>query len=304
MENITYQFPDIVKYILTEVKPSAKEFILEAEIIPLGKDGQHLNFQTLMQRKRKTDIEKYVEKIPVNLYCFDLLYLNGKDITKETYPTRTKKLNSIISGKNLKMTESIFTENISEVEEFFNKCLKEGYEGIIVKSQTEDSSYKAGARDWNWIKWKQDYMTDVVDTLDLVIVGAFYGKGKRSGNYGSLLCATYNSENDTFETITKLGTGMTDKTLAELPILLDKHKVDKKPARVIAKKEMYPDVWFEPSVVVEVLSAEITRGNMHTCSKIDGKGLALRFPRFIMIRENKSAEQANTSQELQGLHEK
>lgn len=299
MENITYQFPDLVKYITEEV--DAKDFILEGEIIPIAEDGSHLNFQTLMQRKRKTEIEKYVEKIPVKIYCFDLLYLNGKDMMQKLYPVRMKKLESIISGKNLKLTERIFTKDISVLDKFFNECISKGYEGIIVKSQEENSTYKAGARDWSWIKWKQDYITDAVDTLDLVVVGAFYGKGKRSGNYGSLLCATYNSEEDVFETISKLGTGMTDEILKQLPPLLETHKVDDKPARVIANKDMYPDVWFEPSVVVEVLATEVTRGNLHTCSQINGKGLALRFPRFIQIRENKSSEQATTSREVEEI---
>ncbi len=304
MENITYQFPDIVEYLHSELK-GVKDIIFEAEIIPLGKKGEHLHFQTLMKRKRKTEIEKFVKEIPVVLYCFDLLYLNGKELVQENYPVRIKKLKSIISNDHLRMSETIYTTSVDEAEEFFNDRIEKGYEGIMVKSQEDEKSvYKAGARDWAWIKWKKEYMGDVVDTYDLVVIGAFYGKGKRSGRYGSLLCATYNHKDDAFESVSKLGTGMTDKTLSELPLVLDDHKVDKKPARVIVKKEMYPDEWFEPTVVVEVLAAEITRGSLHCCAVKDGRGIALRFPRFIQIRDNKSAEQATTSKELSDLYER
>ncbi len=311
MEDITYQYPDLVAYVLSELKGGVKDIIFEGEIIPLGKKGEHLHFQTLMKRKRKTEIERYAKEIPVVLYCFDILYLNGKSWMEKDYPSRCKKLDSVLSHDHLRMSERIFTSDIDKIEAFFNNCIEKGYEGIMAKSQSAGdkdgkgkSIYKAGARDWSWIKWKKEYMGDIVDTYDLVVIGAFYGKGKRSGSYGSLLCASYNAEEDVFESVSKLGTGLTDKTLAELPLLLDEHKVEKKPARVVVKREMYPDVWFEPFLVVEVLAAEITRGGLHCCAAIGGKGLALRFPRFIQIRENKSPEQATTSVELEQMYGK
>ena len=132
------------------------------------------------------------------------------------------------------------------------------------------------------------------DTFDLVVIGAFFGKGKRSGTYGALLCASYNDKDDTFETITRLGTGLTDEILAELPQKLKKYQTDKKPARVTAT-EIKPDLWFEPAVVVEVLAAEITKSPSHAL------GLALRFPRFIRFRDDKKAEQATTSKEIKQM---
>jgi DNA ligase 1 len=303
LENIGYQFPDIVEYILKET--NCKECIIEAEIIPFSKEGKHLGFHTLMQRKRKTEIEKYAKKIPVKLFCFELLYMDGESYLKETYPNRITTLKKCIKGAtHLQLTQRIETNELKDMQSFFTKMLKSGYEGLIAKSQNEDSFYKAGARAWQWIKWKKDYEQDLVDSFDLVIIGAFVGKGKRKGSYGSLLCATYNSKKDVFESVTKLGTGLTDKDLTSLPKLLNKNKVARKPLQVHTTKEMQPDVWFTPTVVVEVTAAEISEGGMHTCSENNGRGLALRFPRFIKVRDDKTAQLATTSSEVRQMYEK
>lgn len=294
MENITAQFPDVVKYLQEHV--SGKEYVIEGEILAIDKDGKPLHFQVLMQRKRKTDIEEYVKKVPVQLKLFDLLYHNGKSFLHESYEKRTEQLADIISkGRHITLADRIVTDDLKEVERFFQKMLKEKQEGIMIKSM--NSEYQAGTRGWNWIKWKKEYHTETTDTFDLVIVGAFYGKGKRSGTYGALLCACYNDKDDTFETVTKLGTGLTDEMLAELPKKLKKHQADHKPARVIVS-DIKPEVWFEPAVVVEVLAAEITKSPSHAL------GLALRFPRFIKLRDDKKAEQATTSKEIQQMYRK
>ena len=307
MENITSQFPDLVEHLQKEINVIAVEYILEGEIMALSEDGkEHRHFQTLMQRKRKTEIEKYIKKVPVALYVFDLLYLNGKSLMNESLHVRSVEIEKILYKKNrIRRIEMIQSESVEEIQAFFEKMLADGNEGIIAKSTAQDSYYKAGARDWNWVKWKKDYMQDLVDTFDLVVIGAYHGKGKRSGGYGSLLCATYNHENDTFESITKLGTGLTDQMLEELPFILREHKLDKKPARVIVNKEMTPDLWFEPYLVVEVIAAEISQGSMHCAAKQVGsdRGLALRFPRFIQIRADKGPEDATTSEELLEMYE-
>ncbi len=307
MENITDQLPDLVEHLQKEINVIAVDYILEGEIMALSEDGsKHQNFQTLMQRKRKTEIEKYIKKVPVALYVFDLLYLNGKSLMNESLHVRSAEIEKILYKRNrIRRIEMIQSESVEEIQAFFEKMLANGNEGIIAKSTAEDSYYKAGARDWNWVKWKKDYMQDLVDTFDLVVIGAYHGKGKRSGGYGSLLCATYNHENDTFESITKLGTGLTDQMLEELPFILREHKLDHKPARVVVNKEMTPDVWFEPFLVVEVIAAEISQGAMHCAAKQAGsdRGLALRFPRFIQIRADKGPEDATTSEELLAMYE-
>jgi len=291
LENITDQFPDLVEHLQQGIK--AKEFILEGEVLAIDAEGNHLPFQTLMQRRRKYDVEEYIKKIPVRLKCFDLLYLNGKSVMNENYLQRSEELSKIVQkGKNLTLTEKIITDDIEEVNDFFQKMLKEKFEGVIIKSH--QGEYLAGSRGWNWIKWKKDYVQEMTDTLDLVIVGAYFGKGRRSGSYGALLCACYDSVKDEFLTVCKLGTGLTDEMLEELPKKLNKYKLAKNSARVVVKREMEPDVWFTPELVVEVLGAEITKSPFHTA------GLALRFPRFVRLRDKK-AEQATTKKELESM---
>lgn len=292
LDDTTSQFPDIVEYLGKNL--AAAEFIIEGEIVAVGEKGKYAAFQILMQRRRKENIAEYVKKVPVELKIFDLLYLNGQSLIDKPYYERTDKLKKILTkNKQITLADRINTDDLQELNNFFKKMLDLGHEGVIVKDL--NSPYLAGTRGWNWIKWKKEYEKEMIDTFDLVVVGAFYGRGKRSGTYGALLCASYNKKEDTFETVCKLGTGLTDEVLNELPKLLSKHKVDKKPSRVIINKEMEPEVWFEPAIVVEVLAAEITKSPFHSL------GLALRFPRFVRFRE-KTAEQATTSKEIKEMY--
>ena len=292
LDNITEQFPDLVEYLNQNI--NAKEFIAEAEIIAINEEGKHQPFQVLMQRRRKHDVQQYIKKIPIQAKMFDLLYLNGRSLINSSYQERYELLSKIVNkSKHVTLSDRTVNPKPDQLKDFFKKMLKEGYEGIMIKSLSGE--YQAGTRGWNWIKWKKEYAKDLSDTFDLAIVGAFYGKGRRSGVYGALLCAVYNEREDSFETLCKLGTGLTDAVLAELPVKLEKFKVEKKPARVNVKKEMEPDVWFTPAMVVEVLAAEITKSPFHTAE------LALRFPRFVKFREDKKAEQATTLTEIREI---
>jgi DNA ligase-1 len=176
----------------------------------------------------------------------------------------------------------------------------------VCKSISQDSVYQAGARGWLWIKYKRDYKSEMTDTVDLVVVGAFHGRGKRAGTYGALLLATYNSGSDIFETVTKCGTGFTDDDLAKLPKKLEKHVVKHKHSRVNSLLDA--DIWFEPAIVLEVLGAEITLSPIHTCAKDSirkGSGLAIRFPRFTgNYRVDKAAEDATKSAEIVEMYRK
>jgi len=292
LDDISNQFPDLIKALQSSIK--AKTFVIEGEVIPIDKKGNPLPFQVLMQRRRKYKVEEYVKKVPVRLYLFDLLYLNGKTFIHEDYLKRHQELEKVVKKTNVVQIAGYkTTDKLEDIEEFFNQSLEKGYEGIIVKSGAKESVYQAGTRGWLWIKWKKDYLKKLKDTFDLVVVGAFAGRGKRAGTYGALLCAVYNKKKDEFETFTKLGAGFTDKVLGELPKILRKYKVSKKSARVVLKKEMKPDYFFEPGLVVEVLGAEITKSPLHS------SGLALRFPRFIRFRNDKSPEQATTKKEIE-----
>ncbi|MEM3731303.1 MAG: ATP-dependent DNA ligase [Candidatus Bathyarchaeia archaeon] len=306
LENISSQYPDAIQLVKNHVM--AEEAILEAECVAIDPDtGEMRPFQELMHRRRKYGVEKAMEEYPVSLFMFDALYIDGKDLTLEPYPTRRQALEKVIKeGENVKIAKSITTNNPKELEKFFLEAIENGCEGLVCKSMAEDSAYQAGARGWLWIKYKRDYKSEMTDTVDLVIVGAFHGRGKRAGTYGALLLAAYNPENDTFETVTKCGTGFTDEDLAKLPKILEKHKINHKHPRVQSIIEA--DVWFEPATVIEILGAEITLSPVHVCAMDvirKGSGLAIRFPRFTgNYRLDKAAEDATTVNEIVEMYQK
>jgi DNA ligase-1 len=300
LEDISSQYPDAIELFKKYVK--AKEAILECECVAVDVNtGEMRPFQELMHRRRKYEIEKAIEDYPVSLFMFEVLFVDGKDLTLEPYPLRRKILARIIKESDrVKIAHHIVTGDTNELEKFFLEAIEDGCEGLVCKSVAKDSVYQAGARGWLWIKYKRDYKSEMTDTVDLVVVGAFHGRGKRAGAYGALLLAAYNSENDTFETVTKCGTGLTDEDLAKLPKLMEKHVVSHKHPRVNSTLEA--DVWFEPVVAIEILGAEITLSPIHTCAMHSirkGSGLAIRFPRFTgNYRLDKAAEDATTSAEI------
>jgi len=300
LENITDQYPDGVEYVRKHVR--AEEAIVEAEAVAVDPEtGEMKPFQELMHRRRKYGINEAMKEHPIALFMFDVLYVDGKDLTQQPYPVRHQHLEKVIEqSDNVKVAESVIAENPEQLELFFEKTIESGSEGIICKSVNQDSVYQAGARGWNWIKYKRDYRSEMTDTVDLVVVGAFHGRGKRAGTYGAFLLAAYDPDEDTFETVTKVGTGFTDADLEKLPKLLNKHKISHKHPRVNSTIEM--DVWFEPAVVIETRGAEITLSPIHTCAMNairEASGLAIRFPRFTgKYRVDKSAEDATTTKEI------
>lgn len=300
LENISSQYPDVVDLIRGQV--AAKEAILEAECVAIDLETGDLRpFQELMHRRRKYGVKTAVEQYPISLFVFDLLYVDGLDLTQDAFSKRRVNLEKIIKESDrIKPACQKLVKDTRELEEFFEEAIEEGCEGLMCKSISKDSVYQAGSRGWLWIKYKRDYRSEMTDTVDLVVVGAFHGRGKRAGAYGTLLLATYNPEDDTFETVTKCGTGFTDKDLSELYAKLQKHLVPKKNSRV--KSTLEADVWFEPFLVLEILGAEVTLSPIHLAaldSIRKGSGLAIRFPRFTgKYRTDKNPEDATTSKEI------
>lgn len=303
LENITHQYPDVVKYIQDQIK--AREAIVEGEVVALvpGTTDQFQEFQVLMSRKRKYDIERYVEMIPTKLFLFDVLYADGENMMERPYPERRRLLEEITRPSDrVELAQALFSNDLEEIENFFNEAVERGFEGIVAKSCAPDSIYRAGAREWSWIKWKRDYSEELVDTFDLAVVGGFAGRGKRSGTWGALLCAAYNPELDRFETFCKVSTGFSDEELEELPEMFKPYECEERPARVHSK--LTPTRWFEPYVVLEVRGAELTRSPIHTCGadSEESPGIALRFPRFIRFRSDKSPEQATSTSEIRSMY--
>lgn len=303
LENLTSQFPDLVAGIQEAFRGTAA--ILEGEAVPVDPDrGAFLPFQAVsIRRGRKYDIERAVEETPVHLLLFDCLRRDGDDLLTEPFSKRRKALEKAVrTTERVQLATMRVTADLTEAEAFFDEALEKGCEGIIAKAL--DSPYAAGARGWQWIKYKADYMAEMVDTIDLVVVGAFAGRGRRAGTYGALLMAAYDEEEDRFRTVCKLGSGFDDATLGKLPEKLKPYALDAPHARVDSKLEA--DQWFEPAVVLEVLGSEITVSPMHTAG-IDalraGSGLAIRFPRFTgRWRTDKGARDATTVKELLGIY--
>lgn len=294
LEDITLEFPEIINEIKKNVK--AKNCIIEGECVAVDEKGNLLPFQIVMQRKRKYNILEYIKKVPVCFYVFDVLNLNGASQINKTYPKRRALIERVIKETSkIQLAKRVVSSDMNDIEDFFNKTIARGGEGIIAKSCAKDSVYTPGKRGWLWIKWKKDYVKKIADTFDFVVVGAFFGRGKRAGSYGAILCAAYNPTKDTFETVCKLGTGFTDLQLLELLKIFKKYEVKTRPARVVVNKILEPDIWIEPAIVVEVLGAELTKSPSHTA------GLALRFPRFIRYRQDKKPEQATSDKELKAL---
>ena len=302
LENITYMYPDAVEMTLGQV--GADEAIIEGEAVAYDPDtGDDLPFQTLMQRRRKYKIEEMMKKIPVRVYLFDCLY-DGEDLTLTPYPKRIESLEAITSQtEEFKLVERLETSDPDELDKFFQLSISEGTEGLVVKSTAEDSIYRAGARSWLWVKLKRSYQSKMQDHVDLVVIGALYGRGRRAGSYGALLVAAYDPEQDMYRSVCKVGSGFTDENLLEMPDRLDEYKMDHKPVNVDTLME--PDIWFDPVVVMEVLGDEITLSPNHKAAfneLREGSGLAIRFPRFTRWRDDKSADEATQVSEIVDMY--
>ena len=301
LERLTEMFPDIAKAALSEVK--AEKAILEGEAIAYNDaTGEFRPFQETIQRKRKHDIEEKSLTMPLHLFAFDLMFIDGEDYLEKPYEERRKKLESILTndGRILPSDMKIVTTP-KQLDKYFEQQVGDGLEGIVAKEL--HARYIAGARKFSWIKLKRSYRGELSDTVDLVIIGYFLGRGQRAEfEFGGLLTATYNDKRDVYESVTKIGTGFSEEQMKTFKTTLDKIKISHKPARVDSPV-ITPDFWVEPKYVIEVRADEITRSPLHACGKPEGTdepGYALRFPRIISdgVRKDKSAEEATTTKEI------
>ncbi|MEK6843127.1 MAG: ATP-dependent DNA ligase [Candidatus Micrarchaeota archaeon] len=300
-EPMTHMFPEIVDAIKNEFL--AKDAIFEGEAIAMDeKNSRFLPFQVTIQRKRKHGIGEKSTEIPLKLFAFELLFANGVDYTRKPYEERREKLSSLIqkNSKTIWMSSRILANSAKEIQSYFEKCLSEGLEGIIEKDL--QSPYVAGARKFAWIKLKKSY-GKVADTFDLVVIGYYLGKGKRTQfDFGGMLTAIYDPISDTFKSIAKVGTGFTEEEMQSFARMLEKIAAKEKPPNV--ESGMVPDVWVTPQIVIEVNADEITKSPTHIAGKeATGDGLALRFPRMISIRTDKNPKDATSESEILELYE-
>jgi DNA ligase-1 len=302
-ERISAQFPDVVEMLAAGLGP--REVICEGEVVAYDAAAGELRpFGEVMLRRRKYGIDQAVRDVPVGLFCFELLYADGEDLTRLPYPARRARLAEAITvSPRLRLTTAVEVGDPAALEGAFAQAVTDGCEGLVCKGTGPESGYQAGARGWNWIKLKRDYRTELSDTVDLAVVGAFAGRGRRTGVYGAVLLAAWDPAAGLFRAVTKCGAGFSDADLATLHDRLAPLARPDRPVRVDARQQ--PDVWFEPGLVLEILSAELTLSPNYTAAwgRIEpDAGLAMRFPRFTgRWRDDKAAEDATTTDELVGL---
>jgi DNA ligase 1 len=300
LDRVSNQFPDIVEVLDASLGP--RQAILEGELVAADPaTGELRPFQEVMFRRRKHGIAEAARDVPVSLFCFDLLYADGQDLTRLPYGERRGRLERAITrSPRLRLTTAEEASSVEQLEAVFEQAVADGCEGLLCKSLAPTAGYQAGARGWLWIKLKRDYRSELSDTLDLVVVGALAGRGRRAGMYGALLLAAYDPGTDTYQTVCAVGTGFSDAELAALPARLAPLAREVRPSRVAARRMV--DVWFEPAMVVEVLGAELTLSPNHTAGwgrLKEDTGLALRFPRFTgRYRDDKAPQDATTVDEV------
>lgn len=297
-------FPDLQKA-LESVNVSS--LIVEGEAIVYDEETERfLPFQETVKRKRKHGIEEVAESLPLRLYLFDILYLNGRTVIELGHEQRRALLINLF-GQNAHETVQVIAEKLchtaKELSDYFNEQITTGLEGLVVKRP--DAAYQAGKRNFNWIKLKRHQEGELTDTLDTAILGYYAGRGKRGAfGIGAFLVGVYNEDKDCFETIAKVGTGLTDEEWLDLKKRCDSRKSIHKPSNVLCASELQPDVWVTPELVAIILADEITQSPMHTAGQTDAlPGLALRFPRFMGFALDKKPEQATTVNECRRLYE-
>ncbi|MFH0832927.1 MAG: ATP-dependent DNA ligase [Candidatus Aenigmatarchaeota archaeon] len=276
LEDVTNQFPDIVSLSKESIK--AKNCIIEGEVLAIDRNGKPKPFQDLSRRiQRKYDIEKMVKEIPIQVNLFDLIYYDNESWMEKPLRERWKKLCEIVDEKkDFKLAENLETKDIKKAEEFYKRSLALGQEGVIVKNL--DAAYKPGKRVGYWLKVKP-----IMEPLDLVIVGAEWGEGKRAKWLGTLVLAA--KSGNEFLPTGMMGSGLTDEQLEEVTKRL-KHLII---------EEKGKGVKIKPNLVIEVGYEEIQKSTKYPT------GYALRFPRLLRIREDRSKDDINTTKDIEKL---
>lgn len=293
---ISEQYPDVCKIIKENIK--ANNVIIEGEVVAMDPFYEKmLPFQVLSKRRRKYDVEDISKEVPVCVFLFDLLKFENDSLIDKPFPERRKKLEEVVKERDeLRLVKSILINTTDELLDFFNKARSEGTEGIIAKSMKGDSNYQAGNRGYLWIKLKGLEGGKLKDTVDVVLIGAFYGRGRRKGVYGTYIGAVYDPENDVYEAFTRIASGWTDEIMDTLMKEMKQYEINRKPKNVICDDE--PDQWLLPEVVIEIIGDEITISD-----KFSSLGYSMRFPVFQRFRPEKGPKDITTVIEIKQLYE-
>ncbi|KAF9044554.1 ATP-dependent DNA ligase [Hymenopellis radicata] len=307
-EDMSKKYPDLVEQLPKCIKDTTKSFVLDTEAVAFDHTtGKILPFQELSRRKRK-DVKVEDITVRVCLFAFDLLYLNDEPLLHKSLHERRALLRDHFTPVHgeFDFAKSSDAESTDEIQTFLEESVKDGCEGLMVKMLESDASfYEPSRRSVNWLKLKKDYLAGVGDSLDLVVVGGYYGKGKRTNVYGAFLLACYDVDSEEYQTICKIGTGFTEEVLQKFYDLLQPLELTKVRGDVKVGGAK-PDVWFEPKIVWEVLTADLSLSPVYTAAHglADERGISLRFPRFIRIRDDKDADDATTSEQVAEMYGK
>lgn len=302
LKDLTDMFPDVIRDVS---KLKAESIIFDSEAVGYDpKERKFLPFQETIQRRRKYEIKRVLKDVPIRLFVFDLLYLNGKDFSDEPFEKRLDILKGVlVKGKKkiIHLTPSTKVKNTSDGEKVFGRYVKQGHEGIIAKDP--QSKYLPGKRGFDWIKYKKSAQGFLVDTVDAVVLGYYSGRGARAKfGIGAILVGVLNKKRGKYESIAKVGTGIKDEDWKVIKRRLDDIAVSKIPRNVDVDKDLAPTVWVEPEVIVEVEADEITKSPNHKAGFEKGKGYSLRFPRLkIFDRQDKKLDDITSVSEIKKI---
>lgn len=303
LQDMSQMFPDLKQVF---EKFTGDSLICEGEAIVYDPNtGAFSKFQETVKRKRKHGIEQAIKEFPLQVFIFDIMYLNGKDLMGLGHEERRAYVEKVFKGVSelVQPIEEKKVHTAKELDDYFNQNIAAGLEGLVVKRP--DAVYQPGKRNFNWIKLKRTQEGHIEDTLDCVILGYYAGQGRRAQfGVGAFLVGLFNKKEDRFESVAKVGTGLSDQDWIDLKLKCDAIKVKEQPKNVICAKELYPDVWVNPEIVVSIFADEITVSPLHAAGKTETNlGFALRFPRFLGYRTDKSATEATTVSEIKRMYE-
>lgn len=302
LEDVTEMFPEIVE---SATNIPLDSFVLDSEVLGWNySKNTFLSYQETMQRRRKYKVSTKQESIPVKAFVFDILFSEGKSLIKKDTEWRVNLLQKKIvnTGNGISLAESKEATDIDSIKTYFKECVDNGLEGIIVKNT--HGGYRPGVRNYEWIKIKRSIEKELVDTVDMVVVGYYYGSGRRSDlGVGAILCGILNKKGDTIDAICKVGTGIGDELLKEMKDKFEEIKIRNIPSNVRCPEYLIPDEWLEPKYVVTVDADEITRNiSRSDAERSIGNGLSLRFPRLVEFGRDKLVEDISTVEELEEMY--